>query len=138
MASCSCQNKGIGRKKSKKMAKRRRRHSIRGISKAGITGVATSALIGGVGAVVIGKALQAVLPANYQQYSNYAAAAAGVLVTTMSKNAQLQAAGLGAATVAAARIVGDLADGQAINLLPPGQPTYRMNGGYQESGVVME
>lgn len=135
---CSCQKNGIGRKKSKHMEKRRRRHSIRGISKAGITGVATSAVIGGVGAVVIGKALAAILPANYQQYSNYAAACAGILVATMTKNTQLQAAGLGAATVAAARIVGDLADGQSINLLPPGVPTYRMNGGYQESGVVME
>ena len=127
---CSCQTKGIGRKKSKPMAKKRRR-SIRGISKAGMTGVATAALIGGVGAVVIGKALSAILPADYQKYSHYAAAGAGVLVSTMSKNPQLQAAGLGAATVAAAAIVGDLADGvhgTNINLLPPGQPQYRLSG----------
>jgi len=126
---CSCQSKGIGRKKSKPMAKKRRRHSIRGISKSGLTGVATAALLGGVGAVVIGKALNAILPADYQKYSNYAAAGAGMLVSTMTKNPQLQAAGLGAATVAAARIVGDLADGQAtVGLLPPGQPQYRLSG----------
>lgn len=125
---CSCQSKGIGRKKSKPMAKKRRR-SIRGISKAGMTGVATAALIGGVGAVVIDKVLSSLLPADYQKYSNYAAAGAGLLVSTMTKNTQLQAAGLGAATVAAARIVGDLADGQGnINLLPPGQPQYRLSG----------
>lgn len=126
---CSCQSKGIGRKKSKPMAKKRRRHSIRGISKSGLTGVATSAIIGGVGAVVISKVLTSILPANYQQYSNYAAAGAGLLVSTMTKNPQLQAAGLGAATVAASRIIGDLADGQSnINLLPPGQPQYRLSG----------
>lgn len=126
---CSCQNKGIGRKKSKNMAKKRRRHSIRGISKSGIAGVATSALIGGVGAVVVGKVLKAALPPDYAQYINYAAAGAGVMLSTMTKNPHLQAAGLGAATVAAAQIVGDLADGQGgIQLLPPGQPQYRLSG----------
>lgn len=112
------------------MAKKRRRHSIRGLNKASITGVATSAVIGGVGAVVINKLLRAFLPADYQQYTNYATAAAGITVAAMSSNSYLQAAGMGAATVAAAQVVGDLADGQGgVNLLPPGVPSVRIAGG---------
>lgn len=135
---CSCQNKinGIGRKKSYKMAKkrksspRRRRASVRGLNTKDITGVATSAVLGGAGAVVLKMVMDRVLPAEYAAHTHYAQIAAGVLVAAMSKNSYLQAAGLGAATVGAAAVVGDLTDGVAgVNLLAPGgMPQYRVAG----------
>lgn len=125
---CSCQNKinGIGRKKSRKMAKKRRvtrrRSHVGGLNSKDLAGVATSAALGGVGAVILGMVLDKVLPTEYQQYTHYVKIAGGVAIAAMSKNRMVQAAGLGAATVGAASVVHDLTDGVAgVNLLPPGR-----------------
>ncbi len=130
---CSCQNKinGIGRKRKNSMAKKRkaprRRRSIRGLNSKDITGVATSAILGGAGAVLGKMVLDKILPTQYSQYTHYAQIAAGIGLAAISKNAYLQAAGLGMATVGASSVVGDLTDG--IGLLPPGGiPQYRLAG----------
>ncbi len=100
----------------------RRRSRVSGLNSKDMAGVATSAVLGGAGAVVLGLILDKVVPAEYQQYNHYIKIAAGVGLAAMSKNNYLQAAGLGAATVGTAALVGDLTDG--IGLLPPGQQTY--------------
>lgn len=126
---CSCQNKGIGRiKSSYKMAKqknRRRRARVSGLNSKDVQGFAVSAVIGGVGSVILKMVLDKVLPAEYAQYSSYAQIAGGVLVGVMSKNSMVQAAGMGAATVGAANVVADLTDGQTntLGLLPYGRPS---------------
>jgi predicted phage gp36 major capsid-like protein len=132
---CSCQNKinGMGRKKSKKMAKKKtskRRYSrVRGLNKNDLQTTAMAAVIGGVGAHVLGMILEKVLPAEYAQYTHYAKIAGGVAVAAMSKNKMLQAGGLGAATVGAAAVVADLTDGvNGVNLLPPGRPSVYVSG----------
>lgn len=129
---CSCQKAAIGRKK-KSMAKKRkstRRRSIRGLNSKDMGSIATSAIVGGGGAVVVKMILDKVLPAEYTQYTHYAQIAAGIGLATMSKNPHLIAAGLGAATVGAAAVVGDLTDGvNGLGLLPPGgSPQYRIAG----------
>lgn len=116
------------------MAKKRkspsRRRSIRGLNSKDITGVATSAVLGGAGAVVVKMILDKVLPAEYAQHTHYVQIAAGIGLAAMSKNAYLQAAGLGAATVGASSVVADLTDGvNGLGLLPPGaSPQYRITG----------
>ena len=130
---CSCQQ-GIGRKKNRKMAnkkkatRRRRRSGVHGANSSDIQGLATAAFIGGAGAIVLKKVLDAVLPADYTQYTSYAQIAAGVLVGSMSKNPMLQGAALGASTVGAYNVVQDLVDGQTatngLGLLAPGNQTY--------------
>lgn len=141
---CGCQNKinGIGRKKSSKMAKRkspRRRRRISGLNSKDIQGVATSAVLGGAGAVVLKMILDKVLPAEYAAHTHYAQIGGGILLATMSKNTMLQAAGLGAATVGAAAVVTDLTDGVAgLGLLPPGVPSVRISGLAEPTGVVTQ
>ncbi len=133
---CDCK-KGIGRKNSKKMAKKRkntrRRPRVRGLNSKDMTGIATSAVLGGAGAVILGMILDKVVPAEYTQYNHYIKVAAGIGLAAMSKNNYLQAAGLGAATVGAAAVVQDLTDGTpsatGLGLLRPGgQPQYRIAG----------
>lgn len=136
---CGCQNKinGIGRKNSNKMAKkrkvtRRRRASVRDLNSKDITGIATSAVLGGAGAVVLGMILDKVVPAEQAQYNHYIKIAAGVALAAMTKNTYLQAAGLGAATVGAASVVADLTDGAAVTgmglLRPGGASQYQLAG----------
>lgn len=107
------------------MAKKRkspRRRSIRGLNQKDLQSTAIAAVIGGVGAHVIGMVLEKVLPAEYTQYTHYAKIIGGVAVAAMSKNQMLQAGGLGAATVGAAAVVADLTDGvNGIQLLPAGR-----------------
>lgn len=106
---------------------RRRRHSgVHGLSgKDAGSLLVNGVLPGAVGAIVIKKLTDHLLPANYAQYSNYAIAGVGILAALMVKNPMVKAAGLGAATVAAANVGQDLVDGQAasMGLLPPGQPS---------------
>lgn len=143
---CSCKNKtnGIGRKKSSKMAKKRkaprRRRRISGFNSKDIQGVATSAVLGGAGAVVLKMILDKALPAEYAAYTHYAQIGAGILLTAMSKNTMIQAAGLGAATVGAAAVVTDLTDGvNGLGLLPPGVPSVRISGlGDTEGRIVTQ
>lgn len=117
----------------KRKATRRRRSRVSGLNSKDMTGVATSAVLGGAGAVIIGMVLDKVLPAEYAQYSHYAKIIGGVGLAAISKNKYLQAAGLGAATVGAAAVVQDLTDGTpaipGMGLLRPGAPSYRIAGG---------
>lgn len=135
---CSCSVKGIGRKKSKPMSKKktRRRPRVSGLNSRDMQGFATSAALGGVGSVVLKMVLDKVLPAEYTQYTSYAQIIAGVTIAAMSKNTMVQAAGLGAATVGAANVVQDLTDGQVsgMGLLPYGKPSALITG-YNESEV---
>lgn len=122
------------------MAKKtRRRRSIRGLNSSGIQSTVTAAALGGVGAVVFGMALEKILPAEYVKYSHYAKIVGGALMASMSKNKMVQAAGLGAATVGAASVVGDLTDGvNGVGLIRPGgQYQYRIAGNGQDS-VIMQ
>lgn len=131
---CSCQNAQIGRKRKNKMAKksktRRRRSSIRGLNQKDIGSLAMQAGTGAVGAVVLNMVLEKILPADYVQYKNYITLAGGIGLAAMSKNTYLATAGMGAAVVAGAGVVGDLVDGQAtgLGLLPPGQRAYAIAG----------
>lgn len=104
----------------KRKVTRRRRARVSGLNSKDMGGIATNALIGGVGAFALKMVAEKVLPAEYAQYSNYIITAGGIAIAATVKNPMVQAAGLGAATVGAANIVSDLADGQSINLLPPG------------------
>lgn len=133
---CSCQMKGIGKRKNMAKKKTRRRRSIRGLNSSSLQSTATAAVLGGAGAVVMGMILEKVLPAQYVQYTHYAKIAAGVGLAAMSKNHMIQAAGLGAATVGAAAVVSDLTDGISggVNLLPMGQPSAYV-AARQEGGV---
>lgn len=111
--------------KKRKATRRRRSSRVSGLNSKDMTGVATSAVLGGAGAVILGMILDKVVPAEYTQYNHYIKIAAGVGLAAASKNAYLQAAGLGAATVGAASVVADLTDGvNGLGLLPPGQQTY--------------
>lgn len=135
----ACQNAQInGRKRKKNMAKKRkttrRRSRISGFNSKGAVATLTAGVLpGAVGAVLLQKVLSSILPAEYQQYSNYVLLAGGVLAASgmLGKNAMVQSAGLGAATVAGYNVVSDLADGQAVTglgLLPPGVPAVRIAG----------
>lgn len=127
---CTKCSNAIGRKsKSSKMAKkrkatRRRRSRVNGLDTSGVQGMAIGALLGAIGAVVTKKVLEQVLPAEYAQHLNYAQIGTGLFLSMVTKNPMLMSAGLGAATVGGANVVGDLADGQAITglgLLAPGK-----------------
>ncbi len=135
---CDCK-KGIGRKsKSSKMAqkgKKRRRSRVSGLNSKDMTGIATSAVLGGAGAVIFGMILDKVLPEEYTKYTHYAKILGGVGLAAMSSNKFVQAAGLGAATVGAAAVVQDLTDGTpgakglpGVNLLRPGTRSYGIAG----------
>ena len=135
---CSCNKIGKRRKKMAKKRKsttRRRSASVRGLNTKDAGGLIMNGVLpGAVGAIVIKKILDMVLPAEYAQYSNYAVAAAGIGTAIALKNPMAKAAGLGAATVAASNIVQDLVDGQGVSglgLLAPGIPSARIaaNGG---------
>lgn len=124
---CTKCSNAIGRKsKSKKMATiKRRRSRVSGLNTKDVAGVATSAVLGGAGAVILGMVLDKVVPPEYQQYNHYIKIAAGIGLSAMSKNTYVQAAGLGAATVGTAALVADLTDGvNGMGLLPPGRQTY--------------
>lgn len=135
---CGCNTNSIGSRR-KKMAKkrkvtRRRRASVRGLNTKDAGGLLMSGVLpGAVGAIVIQKIVQMVLPAQYAQYSNYAVGLGGVLVAIMVKNPMAKAAGLGAAIVAGANVGSDLVDGQVagLGLLPPGVPSVRIADGYR-------
>jgi len=124
---------------AKRKTARRRRSRVSGLNSKDLTGLATSAVIGGGGAVVLKMVLDKVLPAEYSQYSSYAQIVAGLLVASMTSNAMVITAGLGAATVGAANVVSDIADGTTVtglHLLPPGVPSMRIAG--LETDVVTQ
>lgn len=127
---------------AKKRKVTRRRPRVSGLNSKNLTGVAISAVLGGAGAVFVGMVLDKVLPAKYAQYSHYAKIAGGVALAAMSNNPYMQTAGLGAATVGAAAVVGDLTDGQpaipGLNLLPPGVPSRYLAGIGNGGGVITQ
>lgn len=120
---------------AKKKSRRRSRSRVSGLNSKDMTGIATSAVLGGAGAVLLGMVLDKVVPADYSQYNHYIKVVAGVGLAAMSQNKYLQAAGLGAATVGAAAVVQDLTDGTAsaaglpgVNLLRPGTRSFGIAG----------
>lgn len=116
----------------------RRRSRVSGLNKQDLTGVAIAAVIGGVGAVAGKMVLNNLLPNQFAQHVNYAQIGGGILIAAFFNNPMVQAAGLGIATVGAANVVSDLADGQSVNgLLPYGVPSVRISGlSEQPSGVT--
>lgn len=117
---------------AKKRKAPRRRRSIRGLNSKDMTGIATSAFLGGAGAVLGKMILDKVLPDEHTKYTHYLQIGGGIALAAMSKNTYLQAAGLGMATVGASSVVGDLTDGingVGVGLLAPGgPPQYRIAG----------
>lgn len=124
---CSTCQKSIngrksGRGKKNRTMKKRRYSRVRGLNSKDLGSLATQAAIGAAGAIGIRMILGKVLPADYQQYSNYALLAAGLVAAGGTKNPWIANAGVGATMVAATAVLQDLVDGQgAMGLLPPGK-----------------
>lgn len=108
---------------------KRRRRSIRGFNSGNIQSAFTKQVIPGILGAVATNYLDKIpgLSTN-PQYTNYAALLGGVLLATMTKNAALQAAGIGMAIVGGKKVADDLIDGQGagVNLLSPGQRSYNI------------
>ena len=151
MCGCSVNSK-IGKRRkimAKRKVTRRRRASVRGLNTKDAGSLIMSGVLpGAIGAIVVKKVVEMLLPAEYAQYSNYAVALAGVGVAIAVKNPMAKAAGVGAAIVAASNVGQDLVDGQSITglgLLAPGVPSARIAAGYQpryspfnDDGVVRQ
>lgn len=142
---CGCNLKSNIGSRRKKMAKkrkttRRRRASVRGLNTKDAGSILMNGVLpGAIGAIIVKKIVDMLLPAEYAQYSNYAVGAAGLGVALLVKNPMAKAAGLGAATIAAANVANDLVDGQitGLGLLPPGVPAVRLAERYDpNSGVT--
>lgn len=126
---CTACSQSIGKRRMKrKTHHRRRRAHVRGLSTKDAGSLLVNGVLpGAVGAIVLKKLADSFLPEKQQKYSNYVIGGAGLLAALMINNPMVKAAGLGAATVAAANVGQDLVDGQSKNaglgLLPPGQPS---------------
>lgn len=115
---CACQNKSINGMK--------RRKSIRGFSTKGLGSIFTGQILPiGVG-YLAGNYLPGLVLKNNPQYGNYLALGLGAVLAT--QKGMLSGIGIGMATKGVVGVVGDLLDGQGVNLLPPGVPSLRISG----------
>lgn len=114
---------------AKKRKTTRRRSRVSGLNTKQAGGLLMQSALGAVGAIIIKKIADQLLPAEYAAQSNYAIAAAGLGLALLVKNPSAAAAGAGAVTVSLYNIGQDLADGQSVTglgLLRPGVPSFRI------------
>lgn len=114
---CSCQNKINGMK----------RKNIGKISQKGVTQMITADLLPVVAGYVGGNMLVNQFANNLPIPGRWVKLGVGAILGVTQKG-MLSRVGLGLATAGAVELVGDAINAPGMGLLPPGQPSYFLNG----------